>query len=162
MMGFTGFDSACFYRYARIDWKQLVANLNGDAGLARRAVEGFLRAAVAAVPSGKQSNFAANNPPSFLLAVVRQDGMGWSLANAFEQPVRPRGDGGLVGPSVEALDAYWDRLCRVYGDGTLARTAALALDPGLPLASLKEAQVKDMEAWIGAVVGALPAGEGAA
>jgi CRISPR system Cascade subunit CasC len=162
MMGFTGFDSACFYRYARLDWKQLVGNLNGDAGLARRAVEGFLRAAVAAVPSGKQSNFAANNPPSFLLAVVRQDGMGWSLANAFEQPVRPRGDGGLVGPSVEALDAYWGRLCQVYGDGTLARTAALALDPGLPLASLKEAQVKDMEAWIGAVVGALPAGEGAA
>jgi CRISPR system Cascade subunit CasC len=162
MMGFTGFDSACFYRYARLDWKQLVANLNDDAGLARRAVEGFLRAAVAAVPSGKQSNFAANNPPSFLLAVVRRDGMGWSLANAFEQPVRPRGDGGLVAPSVTALDAYWERLCQVYGGGMLARTAALALDPGLPLASLKEAQVKDMEAWIGAIVGALPAGEGAA
>jgi len=25
MMGFTGFDSACFYRYARIDWGQLFA-----------------------------------------------------------------------------------------------------------------------------------------
>jgi CRISPR system Cascade subunit CasC len=162
MMGFTGFDSACFYRYARLDWKQLVDNLNGDAGLARRAVEGILRATVAAVPSGKQSNFAANNPPSFLLAVVRRDGMGWSLANAFEQPVRSRGDGGLVAPSVAALDAYWGRLCQVYGDGTLAHAAALALDPDLPLASLKEAQVKDMEAWIGAVVGALPAGEEAA
>jgi CRISPR system Cascade subunit CasC len=140
----------------------LVTNLNGDAGLARRAVEGFLRAAVSAVPSGKQSNFAANNPPGFLLAVVRRDGMGWSLANAFERPVRPYGDKGLVAPSVEALDAYWGRLCQVYGDGTLTRTAALALDADLPLASLKEAQVKDLEAWIGAVVAALPAGEGAA
>ena len=69
MMGFTGFDSACFYRYARVDWGQLVQNLNDDAGLSRRTMEGFLRAAVAAVPSGKQKGFAANNPPSLLLAV---------------------------------------------------------------------------------------------
>ena len=157
MMGFTGFDSACFYRYARIDWKQLVKNLNGDTDLARRTVEGFLRAAVAAVPSGKQNAFAAYNPPSFLLAVVRKDGMGWSLANAFERPVRPRNDGGLVAPSVAVLDAYWGNLCRVYGTGTLVRTAALALDPDLPLESLKEAQVKNLEAWVKAVTEALPA-----
>lgn len=157
MMGFTGFDSACFYRYARIDWNQLLQNLNGDADLARRTVEGFLRAAVAAVPSGKQNSFAANNPPSLLLAVVRQDGMGWSLANAFERPVRPRRDAGLVAPSVEALDTYWGRLCQVYGTDTLVRTAALALDADMALAALKEAQVENLEAWISAVTGALPA-----
>jgi len=157
MMGFTGFDSACFYRYARIDWNQLLQNLNGDADLARRTVEGFLRAAVAAVPSGKQNSFAANNPPSLLLAVVRQDGMGWSLANAFERPVRPRRDAGLVAPSVEALDTYWGRLCQVYGTDTLVRTAALALDGDMALAALKEAQVEKLEAWISAVTGALPA-----
>jgi CRISPR system Cascade subunit CasC len=162
MMGFTGFDSACFYRYARVDWDQLLSNLNGDTGLARRAVEGFLRASVAAVPSGKQSTFAANNPPSFLLAVVRKDGMGWSLANAFERPVRPRGDDGLVAPSLNALDKYWGRLCQVYGTGTLVRSAALALDGELVLDSLKETQVQDLETWIGSVVQALPAGEGTA
>jgi CRISPR system Cascade subunit CasC len=162
MMGFTGFDSACFYRYARIDWDQLLENLNGDASLARRSVEGFLRAAVAAVPSGKQNSFAANNPPDLLLAVVRRDGMGWSLANAFERPVRPRSEEGLVAPSVAALDTYWDRLCQVYGTDTLVRTAALALDANLPLQSLQEAQVENLEAWIGAVTQALPAGEGAA
>ena len=43
MMGTTGFNSACFYRYARIDWQQLLANL-GDWEIACRAVEGFLRA----------------------------------------------------------------------------------------------------------------------
>jgi len=157
MMGFTGFDSACFYRYARIDWNQLLQNLNGDADLARRTVEGFLRAAVAAVPSGKQNSFAANNPPSLLLAVVRQDGMGWSLANAFERPVRPRRDAGLVAPSVDALDTYWGRLCQVYGTDTLVRTAALALDADMALEALKEAQVENLEAWISAVTGALPA-----
>jgi CRISPR system Cascade subunit CasC len=157
MMGFTGFDSACFYRYARVDWGQLVQNLNDDDGLSRRTVEGFLRAAVAAVPSGKQKGFAANNPPSLLLAVVRQDGMGWSLANAFERPVSARGSDGLVAPSVAALDTYWGRLCQAYGTGTLVRTAALALDPDLPLDALKDAKVENLEAWISAVTDALPA-----
>jgi len=159
MMGFVGFDSACFYRYARIDWGQLLKNLNGDAALARRTVEGFLRAAVAAVPSGKQTSFAANNPPSLLLAVVRQDGMGWSLANAFERPVRARRDSGLVAPSVEAMDAYWGRLCQVYGNDTLVCKAALALDPNLALEALKEAQVENLEAWVSAVTNSLPAQE---
>jgi CRISPR system Cascade subunit CasC len=157
MMGFTGFDSACFYRYARIDWNQLVQNLNSDADLARRTVEGFLRAAVAAVPSGKQNAFAANNPPSLLLAVVRQDGMGWSLANAFERPISPRGNDGLVTPSVAALDAYWGQLCQVYGTGTLTHTAALVLDPDLSLEHLQEAQVENLEAWVNTVTDALPA-----
>jgi len=162
MMGFTGFDSACFYRYARIDWKQLLQNLNGDADLARRTVEGFLRAAVEAVPSGKQNAFAANNPSSFLLAVVREDGMGWSLANAFERPVRPRRDSGLVAPSVEALDAYWSRLCQVYGADRLTRVAALSLDPDLLLEHLAADQIESLDEWIEAVTGALPAGEEAA
>jgi len=159
MMGFTGFDSACFYRYARIDWDQLVKNLHGDVGLARRTVEGFLRAAVAAVPSGKQNAFAAHSPPSFLLAVVRRDGMGWSLVNAFEKPVRPGRNSGLVAPSVERLDAYWGRLCQVYGTDTLDCTAAVVLEPDLSLNYLKEAQVADVNAWVQAVIGALPAGE---
>jgi CRISPR system Cascade subunit CasC len=162
MMGFTGFNSACFYRYARVDWGQLVNNLNGDTDLARRTVEGFLRAAVAAVPSGKQNSFAAQNPPSLLLAVVRQDGMGWSLSNAFERPVSPRRNDGLVSPSVAALDAYWGRLCQVYGTDTLTRVAALTLDPDLPLETLEEDRVENLETWVTAVTAALPAGEEAA
>jgi CRISPR system Cascade subunit CasC len=159
MMGFTGFNSACFYRYARIDWRQLVENLNGDPDLARRTVEGFLRAAIAAVPTGKQNAFAAHNPPDFLLAVVRDDGMGWSLTNAFEKPVRAGRASGLVGPSVEALDAYWGRLSQVYGTDTLTEVAALPLNPALSLTHLADHQVQDQEAWIAAVTGALPAEE---
>jgi CRISPR system Cascade subunit CasC len=159
MMGYIGFNSACFYRYTRIDWQQLVANLQKDYTLARRTVEGFLRAAVRAVPSGMQNSHAALNPPDFLLGVVRNDGMGWSLANAFERPVRPRGDSGLVVPSVQALDAYWGQLCQIYGSGTLTHVAALALDPDLPLENLKGEQVENLEEWIGAVTEALPAEE---
>jgi CRISPR system Cascade subunit CasC len=153
MMGFTGYNSACFYRYARLDWEQLVKNLNGDHDLGKRTVEGFLRATVEAVPTGKQNTFAAQNPPSFLLAVIRNGGTGWSLANAFEKPVRAGRNGGLVEPSVQALDAYWGRLTKAYGTASIAATAALAVDDGLEITALKSSQAVDLEAWIEAVIG---------
>ncbi len=161
MMGFTGYNSACFYRYARIDWDQLVENLNEDADLAARTVEGFMRAAIEAVPSGKQNAFAAYNPPEFMLAVVREDGMGWSLVNAFETPVRPHRDSGLVAPSVEALDTYWGRLQQVYGDDTLTSVSALSLNTELSLEHLDKL-AENQEAWIKAVTDALPTREEAA
>jgi len=152
MMGFTGYDSACFYRYARLDWDQLLENLDGDVTLARRTVEAFLRA-VEAVPTGKQNTFAAHNPPSFRLAVAREGGFAWSLANAFEKPVRPQGDSGLVSPSVAALEKYWDeQLLSVYGATSVKRVAALA--PGLALNAFKP--VANLEEWIAAVIEALP------
>jgi len=154
MMGFTGFDSACFYRYARLDWGQLLENLDGDVGLARRTVEAFLRA-VEAIPTGKQNSFAAHNPPSFRLAVARAGGFAWSLANAFEKPVQPRRDSGLVGPSVTAVETYWDeQLLGVYGKDSVKRAVALA--PGLDLTALAETRVNDLESWIGAMMESLP------
>jgi CRISPR system Cascade subunit CasC len=127
MIGVTAFNSACFYRYSRIDWDLLVKNLNGDKELARKTVEGFLRAAALAIPSGKQNSFAAQNPPDFMLGVVRKDGQSWSLANAFETPVKPGRDGGLTPASIERLKGYWEKLSKVYGsDG--ATTSTLSLD----------------------------------
>jgi len=160
MMGYIGFNSACFYRYARIDWKQLVNNLNGDIVLARRTVEGFLRAAVVAVPSGMKNSFGQFNPTSFQLAVVREDGMGWSLANAFVKPVSPTPSVDLVTASVMALDRYWQRLCEVYGDGTLKRVAALSItEPPVKLKALASHEVASQAAWFAAVTEALPVGE---
>lgn len=158
MMGFVAYDSACFYRYARLDWDQLVRNLDGDTALARRAVEGFLRASVAAIPTGKQNSFAAQNPPSFLLAVVKPRGMAWSLANAFERPVRAD-HSGLTAPSAAALDAYWGRMVAVYGLEADTQVAALALDDDLPLQNLQAYRVPALAAWVKATVEALPTGE---
>jgi CRISPR system Cascade subunit CasC len=152
MMGYTGFNSACFYRYARLDWEQLVKNLKGNTDLVRRTVEGFLRASVAALPTGKQNSFAANNPPSFLLAVIWEKGMGWSLSNAFEKPVHKPHEGGLVAPSVAALDKYWGRLCQVYSEKGQAQVAALLLDDGLTLSNLAKHQVKTLDEWITTVM----------
>jgi len=160
MMGYTAFDSACFYRYARIDWDQLVTTL-GDPDLARRTVEGFVRAAEEAVPSGKKNAFAPFAPPSLALAVVRRDGMSWSLVNAFERPVQPDRAGGLVAPSIAALDDYWGRLCAAYGCENLACVAARTLEE-YPLPNLAPHLIPSREEWLRAVLAALPAEEGQA
>ncbi|MCZ7575406.1 MAG: type I-E CRISPR-associated protein Cas7/Cse4/CasC [Ardenticatenaceae bacterium] len=156
MLGFTGFNSSCFYRYARLDWEQLVKNLRGDHELARSAVEAFLRAAVAAVPSARQNSMAAHNPPSFLLAVVRSEGGGWSLANAFERPVSAWRDRGFVAPSVEALDAYWGRLTDVYGIQGVKQIVAMALDEGLNLQHLHTKLAPNFDTWLATVMAEVP------
>src|SRR5690606_30773078 len=99
MIGTVEFNSACYYRYANIDLRQLVKNLKGeaeevDAELAEAAVRAFLIASRDAIPTGKQNSFAARNAPSFFLAVVRDRGA-WSLANAFVAPVNGQQEGGL-------------------------------------------------------------------
>ena len=90
------------------------------------------------------------------LAVAAQAALEW-LDGLDRRPVRPEREGGLVGPSVAALDTYWGNLCRAYGTGTLACTAVLALDPEVPLANLAEARVGDADEWTGAVLDALTA-----
>lgn len=126
MMGAIEFNSACFYRYCLVSVPQLVRNLDADDQLAEEVLRGFLHATIAAIPSGKQTSMAASNPPSFIMAVAREGGMPWSLVNAFENPiwVSEHDRRGLVRKSVLALDHYWGRLARMYGeDGVLARPA---------------------------------------
>lgn len=154
MMGITGFNAATYYRYARIDFDQLLENLGGDLSLAKKTVEGFLRAAAHAVPTGKQNSFAAQNPPSFLMAVSRDDGMSWSLSNAFERPVYPRGDQSLLDVSTKALDQYWAGLVNFYGESPLPVVGCVGAAPELD--SLKPYVVDNFESWIYQTIDALP------
>lgn len=155
MMGVTGFNSACYYRYARVDWDLLLRNLGSDRDLACRSVEAFLRTALLAVPTGKQTSFAAQNPPDFVLGVSRADGQSWSLANAFERPVRAGREGGYLAPSITALDAYWGKLQKAYGtSGVKALTLCLQHDASIE--SLVPTQVASAEQWIAGLVATLP------
>lgn len=115
MMGTIEFNSACFYRYANVDLDQLQRNLGNDVELTQATVAAFLNASISAVPTGKQNSMAAQNPPSFLLAVVRESGL-WSMANAFLDPVHPTRQTDLVDASIAQLDDYWGRLNAMYGD----------------------------------------------
>ncbi len=115
MMGTVEFNSACFYRYSVIHWEKLVENLGNDVELAKKTVKAFVNAAIHAIPTGKQNTFAAQNPPSLGFGLVRENAMPWSLANAFENPVRANGKG-LVPASIDALAAYYRKLRDVYED----------------------------------------------
>lgn len=116
MIGQVEFNSATFYRYAVVDVKKLIGNLQNDQELAIQALGAFTQAMARAVPTGKQNSFAAHNPPSFI-GVVLRSGSPLNLANAFEKPVWPRQDTSLTTASVQALAAYENKIGSVYGKG---------------------------------------------
>lgn len=153
MMGTVEFNSACFYRYANLDLKQLTKNLGMDVELAGKAVEAFIHAAVCAIPTGKQNSMAAQNPPSLIFAVVREKGL-WSLANAFVNPIRPDAKDGLLQKSITALEDYWAKLAEAYGEEGIKTKAILAVDSDL--SKLKDCQALNLGTLVQAVMAALP------
>ena len=64
MMGITPFNSATYYRYARLDWEQLVKNLDGDVGLACRTVEAFCGQRCAPSPRASKTLSPPKIPPT--------------------------------------------------------------------------------------------------
>jgi len=154
MMGSIGYNSACYYRFARLDWNKLLENLGDDPELALRTVSAFLQASLDANPTGMQTSHDNQTPPALALAVIREDGGGWSLANAFESPVRASRDGGLIIPSVERLVDAYEVLVKNMDDAS-ARVFALVLQPGIDLKSLADHQVTGRKAWNDAVLAAL-------
>jgi CRISPR system Cascade subunit CasC len=113
MVGTQEFNSACFYRYANIDFTQLQSNLRGDRELALSGVRAFLESFIMSIPKAKQNSTAAQNLPSFVMIVVRDKGLA-SLANAFVRPVDGR-NAGLMVNSVDALAKYWVEIRAMYG-----------------------------------------------
>ncbi|TAH49285.1 MAG: type I-E CRISPR-associated protein Cas7/Cse4/CasC [Chloroflexota bacterium] len=156
------FNSACFYRYARIDVKQLKKNL-GDDALAYRTVEAFLRASEAAIPSGKKNSHAQEVRPSFMLAALRDDdSAGWSLVNAFETPTRANSEAGLLKQSVLALNEHFNQLSGFYDEDT-KRVLAVAIPSGAIAKEelsdeLKNAVKPKMSEWVNAIVEPLEKG----
>ncbi len=148
MVDTVEFNAATYYRYAIVDVSSLGERLV-DADRVRLALDAFLRAAIIAEPTGKQNSFAAHNPPSYVLVVVREAGA-WSLANAFLRPVRASGEGDLVDRSIEALEVYWGRLGRMYGNRGL-RFAGSAADRELEASGAIE-RADDVDALVAQVV----------
>jgi CRISPR system Cascade subunit CasC len=103
MMGTVEFNSACFYRYAVVDWDKLVANLQNDTELANNGLRAFLEGFVVAEPTGKQNTFAAHNPPEFVAVSIRRNTAPRNLANAFETAIRVKKDESLTRRSAEEL-----------------------------------------------------------
>jgi CRISPR system Cascade subunit CasC len=126
MMGYIGFDSACFYRYSLVDFDDLKRELGEDADLARRTVRAFAEASFHAIPTGKQNSMAAQCPPDYVRIRVSASGSPINLVNAFEKPLsNGRGSESLVKKSIAALEAYQARVEAMYGrDGGESRRAS--------------------------------------
>jgi CRISPR system Cascade subunit CasC len=147
MIGQVEFNSATLYRYAVIDARKLLANLQGDKALALAAIEAFAQAVARAVPTGKQNTFAAHNLPSFVGVSLRRGGP-LNLANAFENPILPRQDKSLTSLSVEVMAAHEAKLATAYADdrdlwGYLDLTGAWPEDKGTTLTDLNA-----LAAWV--------------
>ena len=130
MMGVIPFNSACFYRYAALNVDELASNLgDGSEELTKKTVEAFLRGFVCAVPSGKQNSMASKTMPSYILAVVRQEGQAWMLSNAFVKPVRAgkHGQPNLIGDSIDALQGHLSEHERMYGTDGIRLALACAM-----------------------------------
>ncbi len=115
MMGTVEFNSACFYRYAVVDWEKLKSNLQGDEELPEKGLRAFLKGFVVAEPTGKQNTFAAHNPPEFIAVSVRRNTAPRSLANAFETAIRVKRDESLTRKSAEALTQKAKLLQAAFG-----------------------------------------------
>jgi CRISPR system Cascade subunit CasC len=139
MMGTVEFNSACFYRYAVVDWDKLGSNLQGDSELARKGLRAFLEGFVVAEPTGKQNTFAAHNAPEFVVATVRRNTAPRNLANAFETAIRARDN--LTRKSAEALVTKAKVLQDAYGGEAKAfalnLTDAALGDVAQPVATLQ-------------------------
>jgi CRISPR system Cascade subunit CasC len=154
MIGQVEFNSATFYRYAVIDPRKLMANLQDDRELALAGIQAFVEANARAIPTGKQNTFAAHNPPSFVGVAVRRASP-LNLANAFETPVFPKHGESLTGQSVAKLADYDGKLAGVYGDSRdcwayVDFTQAWPADKGVAKRNLA-----DLADWVVTQVGAV-------
>jgi CRISPR system Cascade subunit CasC len=150
MMGTVDFNSACFYRYAVVDWEKLKSNLQSDVELAEKGLKAFLEGFVVAEPTGKQNTFAAHNRPEFVAVSVRRNTAPTNLANAYEIALRVRKDESLTKVSAEKLVDKSKRLSAVYGgDGqtfVLNLTEAELDGFGAAVSSLKDLLEKSVAA----------------
>ncbi|MEF3192824.1 MAG: type I-E CRISPR-associated protein Cas7/Cse4/CasC [Halothiobacillaceae bacterium] len=114
MIGTVEFNSACYYRYAVVDWAKLVENLQDNEELAAKGLRTFLQGFVVAEPTGKQNSFAAHNPPEFIAVTVCHDAPPRNLANAFETAIRAKAGESLTRKSAEELVKKANALEKAY------------------------------------------------
>ena len=116
MTGTLEYNSATYYRFAALNLDMLAdAKHLGQLTAEERqhVVRLFVEATVRSVPSARHNSMFAATMPSYVLAVVREQGHPVQLVNAFEEPVWSRG--GLVKVSREKLDAEYAALKQTWG-----------------------------------------------
>jgi len=130
-LGESEFASSVLYLFASCDLEQLKENLGERKGdkrvvdahatsLAARSLSAIAKAMALATPTGKRTGTAPYTPAAYLEVVVRRQHP-LSLANAFLQPVAPRGDDDVMKVSIERLIAERQRNEQAFGLAPEAR-----------------------------------------
>lgn len=109
MLGQSNLSSNLYYRYLVLNVTGLDARLT-DKALLRRAVESIMKAAMFAVPKGKQNSTATHTKPSFGFFVLRS-GCPVSLVNTFERAIT-----GVTDVAARRIDMEWANMTRLLGD----------------------------------------------
>lgn len=132
-MNSAEFSTGVFYRYACVDLRELLGNLDGDTATAKDLVQTFAEAFLSAMPTGKKNSTAPGTLPDLAYLSVRTD-RPINLAPAFEQPVRAEADGWGV-PSRRRLGQYAESIHRLWGEAGIAWHGYACVDdkplPGL-------------------------------
>jgi CRISPR system Cascade subunit CasC len=122
MIGSIEFNSATLYRYATVDMRELVQNLDGEQGRALDIAIAFARSFATSMPTGKSNTFANHTRPELVILAVRDD-QPVNLVGAFEHPIQ-RSDRGFVAESAARLVAYLNEQDEVYGTAPRLVTAS--------------------------------------
>lgn len=140
-MGEQGFGAGLFYIYVCIDRDLLIENLQGDDGLAEKAVRALVEAAAKVSPTGKQNSFASRACAYYILA-EKGNRQPRSLSLAFMKPVP---GGNMLEEAVQALDAMRENLDKVYYEGKSLEDKKLL---ALPVKGMAEGDMKQLLCFI--------------
>lgn len=140
------FSSGVFYRYASLNIGQLQENMGGaEREQALEVASHVLHMLATVVPSAKQQTFAAHNLAD--LAMVSFSDLPVSLANAFESPVRQKGEGFLK-PSLDNLNIYWEKIHKGYGLSESCAEFTLADSLSVPEGIVQQISLDALKSWI--------------
>ena len=148
MIGQVELNGSCHYRYLNVDIASLRRNLGFNHDLTAATVRGLIASAALAIPTGKQNSTAAQNPPHYIKAILREDGQLWSLAGAFSEPVRILNNQSrsYEEESVKRLEDYFQKLKTAYGvpENMFDQKIKLGSQNGTSLEKLRKAVVAEI------------------
>jgi len=111
----TGFfTTGVLYRYATVNYTELLANLGGDHTQARHLLALFAEFFIFSLPQAKKTATAPHTLPHLVHYVVR-DRRPISYAAAFEQPIQAAHTGGYTQPTLQALSDHAAGITRLTG-----------------------------------------------
>jgi CRISPR system Cascade subunit CasC len=117
MMGFKDMAANLFYRYANVDWDQLVENMGGDEKAAGGALTDFVSAFAMAQPKASRSFAAPSSLPGLILVEKSSVKLPVSYGNAYLTPVLSPENGGMMNVASQALAGYITLTDEMYSLG---------------------------------------------